>query len=74
MGAHQGTYNPDSHLYSTSRIPFSDPTGLHPRPTGGPFSEGSYLSAGDTVGIFYALPTGRTACGKYAYRLFILII
>ena len=32
--------------------------GLHPRPTGGPFSGGgSYPSAEDTVGIFYALPT-----------------
>ena len=39
------THNPDSHLNSTTRIPSSDPTGLHPRPTGGPFSEGSYLSA-----------------------------
>ena len=37
MGAHKGTYNPDSHLHSTTRIPSSDPTGLHPRPTGGPF-------------------------------------
>ena len=45
MGAHKGTYNPDSHLHSTTRIPSSDPTGLHPRPTGGPFSEESYLSA-----------------------------
>ena len=45
MGAHKGTYNPDSHLQSTTRIPSSDPTGPHPRPTGGPFSEESYLSA-----------------------------
>ena len=45
MGAHNGTYNPDSHLHSTTRIPSSDPTGHHPRPTGGPFSEESYLSA-----------------------------
>ena len=45
MGAHKGTYNSDSHLHSTTRIPSSDPTGLHPRPTGGPISEGSYLSA-----------------------------
>ena len=45
MRVHKGTYNPDSHLYSTTRIPSSDPTGLHPRPTGGPFLEESYLSA-----------------------------
>ena len=32
-------------MHSNTRIPSSDPTGLHPRPTGGPFSEGSYLSA-----------------------------
>ena len=46
MGAHQCTYIPDSHLHSTTRIPSSDPTGLHPRPTGGPFSEEYYLCRG----------------------------
>ena len=52
MGAHMGTYNPDFDLHSTTRIPSSDHTGF-------PFSVGSYHSAGDTVGIFYALPTGQ---------------
>ena len=56
VGAQKGTYKPDSHLHSTTRIPSSDPMGLHPRPTGGPFSEG------DAVGIFYAL-TDRTGRG-----------
>ena len=42
-------------LYYSKTCVFYDPT-----TTGGPFSEGSYLSAGDSVGIFYAL-TDRAA-------------
>ena len=40
---------------STTRILYSHITGRHPRQTGSSYLGGSYPSAGDAVGIFYAL-------------------
>ena len=74
MGAHKGTYNPDSHLHSTTGIPSSDLTDLHPRPTGGPFSEGSYLSARMSIPIVLLfIPTGqKTMTGLDVQQLLLI--